>query len=67
MMNILGKKMGTGFDSHFFKAVIQMASKHLENTVSGVIREICVQVAVRSHLQPFVWLEKKRSYQGLKR
>lgn len=22
--------MGTGFDSHFFKAVIQMAGKHLE-------------------------------------
>lgn len=57
MGNILGKEMGTGFDSHFFNAVIQMASKHLENTVSGVVREICVQVAVRSHLQPFVWLE----------
>lgn len=57
MGNLLGKEMGTGFDSHFFNAVIQMASKHLENAVSGVVREICVQVAVRSHLQPFVWLE----------
>lgn len=49
--------MDIALASHFFKVVMQMASKHLEHTTSGVIGEICVRVAMRSHLQPLVWLE----------